>query len=134
MDTDIYSLTSKQAQDMNESKDCSVRAVSIACNIPYPDSHTTFHMFGRKPCKGTPRTVTDAVLDFLADIGDIQYWKPLQVPDGLTVRSIATDPQFNKGRYIVIISRHMLAMIDGVVHDWTANKLHRVKEIYKVVI
>ena len=39
-----------------------------------------------------------------------------------------------KGTFIVRVAHHVLCAKDGVVHDWTQDRQHRIKEIYEVTV
>ena len=43
----------KSSDAMNETKDCTVIAVSVVCGIPYEEAHALLAKAGRKPRKGT---------------------------------------------------------------------------------
>lgn len=86
-----------------ESKDCAVRAVSIACDIPYHEAHERFSKAGRKPNKGVDIDLLEKVMER----------KPMQYCITLS-RFVALNPT---GRFVVIKRGHAFAVVNGAVHD-----------------
>jgi hypothetical protein len=38
-----------------------------------------------------------------------------------------------RGKYLVRIRRHVLAIVDGQVHDWTDGRQHRVQQVFEII-
>jgi hypothetical protein len=112
--------------------DCVVRAIAIACELPYAEVYDALHQaaladpwvrrklerrYGaRAPVHASPRAgVHRRVYDrYLVDHG--WTWTPtMKVGQGCTVHLRADE--LRGGRLIVRVSRHMCAVIDGVIHD-----------------
>lgn len=89
----------------SESKDCAVRAVSIACDIPYHEAHERFSKAGRKPNNGVDLELLVKVM------GKRPYDGSMTLS-----RFLAFKP---KGRFVAIKRGHAFAVVNGVVHDWS---------------
>jgi len=112
--------------------DCVVRAIAIACGMPYAEVYRALHeatlvdrvvmaklelRYGARarahasPRFGVHRRVYDR---YLAEHG--WAWTPtMKIGQGCTVH-LRSD-ELPDGRLIVRVSRHICAVIDGVVHD-----------------
>ncbi|MHC4300520.1 MAG: hypothetical protein ACYS7Y_24860, partial [Planctomycetota bacterium] len=53
------------AKRMNETRDCTVKAIAIAGDLSYEDAHCLLELFGRKPRSGTYTYMTRRALKFL---------------------------------------------------------------------
>lgn len=112
--------------------DCVVRAIAIAAGTPYAEVYDALHeaaladawlmrrlerRYGARarahasPRSGVHRRVHDR---YLAERG--WAWTPtMKIGQGCTVHLRAEE--LPGGRLIVRVSRHMCALIDGVIHD-----------------
>jgi hypothetical protein len=100
--------------------DCVTRAISIATGTPY--SCVYAELFGRarrahkhkgsaSPRNGVAKDVTKK---YLADLG--WTWVPtMRIGEGCTVHLKADE--LPAGRIIAQVSKHLVAVIDGVIHD-----------------
>lgn len=104
-----------------ERASCSVRALSHAAEIPYHEAFTKFEAAGRIKSQGTPLRVSTQVLKSFARKQSLKR----QVTLARFIREHST------GRYIVRISGHMLAVIDGVPSDRTP-KGSRIRGYWKI--
>ena len=103
-----------------EAGDCVTRAIAIATGRPYRDVYDALfdkararRLKGREasPRDGVPRKVYDPYLESLG-----WTWTPtMQIGRGCTVHLRADE--LPAGRIIARLSRHLCAVIDGVVHD-----------------
>lgn len=88
-----------------ERADCTVRATAICLGVPYAEAHQRLAALGRKRGCRFPFGTVAAKLG-LADRAE------------LSCRRLSTVlPQLGKGRYVVSVSCHVFAVVDGVVHD-----------------
>lgn len=125
--TEMYSELRKEANELNEKNDCSVRAVAIVSGLPYKEVHALFAKHGRRRRKGTPSHITRTVLRVLG-LGTTDVTKEFRGRTVLTVeRELKCGP-----RYLIWIRRHLLAARKGEIHDWTAGRRHRSVRIEKV--
>jgi len=102
-----------------ESRDCVVRALSLAFNKPYLDVHAACARVGRKKHRGMKMFEIDAVLRLLTgDYGNTLKRTSKYRLDShprLTFAQFAA--KYPKGRFVIVMSGHALALIDGVYHD-----------------
>lgn len=114
--------------------DCVVRAITIASGLPYQQVYREMatrnaDLLSRRRAtrythtsKGTPRTASPregshrkAYEPWLLDLG-FTWTSTMSVGSGTTVHLAAGELPAT-GRLIVRVSRHMCAVIDGVIHD-----------------
>ena len=103
--------------------DCVCRAIAIATQQSYAEVYQALAGLGqeekltkRRRRKSHPRTGVHKATykKYLADLG--WEWTPtMQIGSGCKVHLRADE--LPKGRLIVAVSRHLVAVIDGVVHD-----------------
>lgn len=125
MSQQTYSSVTEQSRHHNETNDCAVKAVAIACNVAYSTAHAALKKHGRKDRHGTFHYTT-----FTA-IKDLGF-----VATKIVTRNSYTMRTVNKlcptGRCLVFVHRHVAAMVDGKVQDWTAGRCHRVESVYVI--
>lgn len=103
--------------------DCVTRAIAIATELPYSDVYGELHgrlqlcrsrsrlPKNRSPRSGVPRRVYEP---YLRQLGFL--WTPtMQIGGGCRVHLLAEE--LPPGRIIVRLSKHVVAVIDGVLHD-----------------
>ena len=100
--------------------DCVTRAIAIATELPYRDVYDALHglahergVTGRKasPRYGVSRKDYDRYLSALGWV-----WAPtMQIGQGCTTH--LRPDELPGGRIIVRLSRHLSAVVDGIVHD-----------------
>lgn len=114
----------------NETNDCAVVAVVIATGAPYEKVHQMMESKGRKSRRGTAQNITNAVL---SKLGYMRF--PIRdrevLTNGLTIRTLL--PYLPEGTFLVHTPGHILCIRDGVVQDWSANRLLRVYKIEQVL-
>lgn len=103
--------------------DCVCRAIAIATERPYKEIYDLINEYGkrertgkRKTSKSSARTGVYATTlrKIMADLG--WKWTPtMQIGQGCKVH--LTDGELPKGRLVVSVSGHEVAVIDGVIHD-----------------
>lgn len=119
----VYTLYSEAK---GERKDCAVRAVAVAFSLPYSESYARFAAAGREPGKATPRYISRDVITALGGCR-LDEWK------GKTLARFLREAP--AGRYVVGVTGHAIAVIDGVVHDHKDSGVgprYRVRRVYKV--
>jgi hypothetical protein len=107
--------------------DCSIKAISTARAVSYDEVKTTLRIWGLTQSGGLP---VHQGRTFLAR----QDWaKQLPVGEvrGLSVREFCR--RYPKGRYLVIVTNHMFAVINGRPMD-RSIKHHRryIKNVWRV--
>jgi hypothetical protein len=118
----------QRSESVNEKNDCVVKALSILTDYDYDDVRYVLGLCGRKPKRGCDFRVTSKAIGLLRH-------KIIDVSDyfsSRTVRTLEREMQGVKGRYLVRVRRHMLAVVDGKVHDWSRGRCHRIREIYQI--
>jgi hypothetical protein len=134
----------RAAMELRETNDCAVRTVAVAAQIDYKRAHAMFAAVGRKPRKATMLTMTRAVFEALGcQLVEEQFaerkrtmgqgrWYPVGL--GLRSRSVKTLPkELPRGTYVVLVRRHILCIVDGVVHDWSEGKALRALTVWRVI-
>lgn len=95
--------------------DCVVRSIAIATQKPYREVYDAINALAGKPVarSGVPKRVYKPYLEDV--IG--AYWQPcMGIGTGCTVNLTAHDLP-KQGRYVLRLSRHFAAWIDGAVYD-----------------
>jgi len=111
--TDAGRCISKRPKQTN---DCTVRAVALACNLPYDAAYELLAGSGRKCGRGVRfREVVKA----MAIINGYRLtWIPFQAVKGESRMNPAKFcDRFVSGRWIVRTAKHVIAVIDGVFFD-----------------
>lgn len=102
--------------------DCVTRAITIASGAPYREVYDTIHAMLRadpkckargktSPRDGVPRRIYDPLL---ATLGFV--WTPtMGFGTGCTVHLLPEE--LPPGRLVVRLSKHVAAVVDGVLHD-----------------
>jgi hypothetical protein len=103
--------------------DCVTRAIAIATRIPYQEVYSAIntasereHTGRRKRGKSSARTGVHkpTCRKYLQSLG--WRWTPtMTIGSGCKVHLTASE--LPSGRLIVSVSRHLVAVIDGVIHD-----------------
>ncbi|MCB2215688.1 MAG: hypothetical protein KQH59_06450 [Desulfobulbaceae bacterium] len=97
--------------------DCATRAIAIATGIPYKTVYDEIYALAVKmkddstPWLGVSREVLQSYIESLG-----WEWRPLmEIGSGCQVHLNAAE--LPDGRLIVKASKHLVAVIDGVIHD-----------------
>lgn len=107
-----FATMQAKASAYGERRDCMVKAWAIAQRVPYETAHAMFKALGRKDRSGTRWAVT---VEAMRGAGVCIQWLPRRV-------TVARIGHFlGAGRYIAVTTSHALAVINGVVEDWTAQ-------------
>ena len=103
----------------NDAGDCVVRSIAIATGRMYETVYRD--IADLSAAMGGRRTARDGVSKkiyrpYIEDECDGVWTPTMGIGTGTTVR-LALEDFPRHGRYIVAVSKHMTAVIDGVVHD-----------------
>ncbi len=142
--SEVYAAHLTQGRDMGERNDCAVRAVAAATGRPYDEVHAMFKAEGRRDGARTFCNITWAVLKQLGFKAEIRNPRDTiaQYPGShaRVLRSVTTHhpDRFNKvwanGKtYLLFTPGHVLAVVNGVNHDWTRGRALRVERMYEVL-
>ena len=104
-----------------QARDCVCRAIAIATEIPYLDVYTALNVHALdERRKGSARSSArtgvhkDTIRRFLTQLG--WQWTPtMAIGSGCKVH--LRDGELPMGRLLISVSRHLVAVIDGVIHD-----------------
>lgn len=132
--------------EFGEKKDCTVKSVAIACDVPYATAHAALKRFGRKNGEGASLEI---VLAAIMSLGfRVRQWSCQEI-----FEMIARYPGAHKGlqsitshhmrrfpnawagchRNLIMGGRwHIWAVKNGVCEDWSVNKSLRVGYIWEV--
>jgi len=113
-----------------EKNDCAVRAIANVGAYPYPVALRLMAQEGRKKGRGTPWDTLDKVYK-MAGAFDVTYYgermrrlsKTHSVPfrpQSMTLETFLE--RHPKGRYVVVITKHAVAVVNGAVVDMYRNK------------
>lgn len=125
--------------------DCAVRSLAVSTSVPMEDVAAMLWALGREPGDGTSTEVCMLAIKALGgqEVPTLRRIPPTQrrrtrrmLSDGgfgytdqevrpLTVAQFAA--RYPKGRYVLLLATHAVAMIDGVLHDWPWQKRRRSK-------
>ena len=99
----------------SENNDCVVRALAAAFDWDYDKSHRfVAKEFGRQPKKGTPKFIT-TVNQWSVEGRKLgrKKIKPIDIKEIKTVGQLVK--WYDKGTYLIVISRHAFTIKDGEV-------------------
>jgi hypothetical protein len=142
--SEVFAAHLVQRRDMGERNDCAVRAVAAATGRPYDEIRAMFEAQGRHAGCGTPIWVTWSVLErlgFRAERRDARDFIA-QYPGAhaAALKSVTTHhpDRFksvwaNGKTYLMLTPGHILAVVNGVNHDWTRGRALRAIAIYEVL-
>ena len=116
-----------QSSGYSEHNDCAVKAVAVACDVPYSIAHTVLKKNGRKVRRGTIRSIT------FKSVEELGFKLKEVVHTAKTIDRLTTDASVQQGFYFAFVSRHILTVVNGKVEDWTGRgSLRRVKRVFQV--
>lgn len=93
-----------------DKKDCSVRALAVACGVPYEVASIAFTCQGRALKKGTTVEMSVKLHEEILGMRRVTMAEGMRLEAFLEVAKT--------GRFIVHKTGHAFAVVDGVVHDW----------------
>ena len=121
-----YIKSKEISQRMCETNDCAVKAIAIACDVPYRVAHKALELQGRKKRGGSALSwIHNAIKGLGFEINAVDT-------TAKTITSLPRDRQHNQGYYIALVSGHVAAMVDGQVEDWSEGRRNRIKVLYKI--
>lgn len=121
-----YSKAKTISANHNERNDCSVKAVAIACDVPYKVAHKAFAKVGRINRKGVSLSQIDNAIKSLG-------FKWEAVPHSAkTMTTLDKDVAVQSGHYIANVRGHVAAVVNGKVEDWSEGRRNRLLTVFKV--
>ena len=139
MDSKLYKKVDKVSHSLNESNDCSIKALAIVTQQPYGIVHTMLSRLGRKSRRGT---LTAEAIATIHNLGFkvVKVRSPQYVnKHSKTGHSQYTTKTLHKcvgvqtGRWFGMTSTHSFAFVNGKVHDWSDDRKFRVVVMWKIV-
>lgn len=121
-----FSKVMKESSALNEHNDCSVKAIAIACDVPYKVAHKALANLGRRERRGVfNHTIYSAInqLGFSMECVKVK---------AKTTATLPNDPAVQEGFYVVFVSGHVAALVNGNIEDWTKGRRNRVKIVFKI--
>ncbi len=140
--TNIFSQINERSRENGETNDCAVKAVSIAARVTYSAALNELTLRGRKARTGTyTHDIITALRTFGKTVTAIDPRSIIDTypsPHNVKATCITTHhprrfaKAWPKGTYLLFVKRHVAAVVDGELHDWTVNSAKKVIAIYKV--
>lgn len=103
--------------------DCVCRAIAIATERPYQEVYDALNLLGKSERTGKRKRGTSAARNgvykqsyrpYLESLG--WKWTPtMRIGSGCKVH--LADGELPPGRLVIVVSRHLVAVIDGVIYD-----------------
>ena len=113
----------KLAGFQGTTSDCVVRAISIVANRPYALVYSEINDYAKSERRGSRKrgissarlgVYKDTIRKYLADLGF--KWTPtMQIGSGCKVH--LRKGELPQGELIVSLSKHLTAVINGIIHD-----------------
>lgn len=120
----------KKSRLPNETNDCSVVAVAVACRLDYKKAHTACAAMGRKNRGGMTQM---NILITIRQLGfDLEGVTKLYQKNGSKFTPKTIGNKLKRGYYIAFVKGHVLPVVNGEVIDWTSGRNHRILNAYKV--
>lgn len=114
-----------------ENNCCTVLALACSLDWSFGKAHRHMAKHGRKNRQGATLTQVIPALANAVEKSNKQMHR-IESAEGLTIGRFARENP--KGVFYVLVNRHALAIVDGVMQDWTANTAGRRKILncYKI--
>jgi len=139
-----YLSLSLEAAKHNEGNDCTVRALSLACDISYDKAHEIYKSLGRKNRCGAPRfmtfeAITKAGKNFeKINIKEFILSKYPKCRHSLKTVTTKHPSVYKKiwqdgNNYLMFVRGHVLAIVNGETLDWSETRSLRANCLLKIV-
>jgi len=127
-----FSSLKDDSKGHKETNDCSVKALTAISGRPYAEVHAICKEAGRLPRKGMHN---QAILNIVKnDLGLIAVKHDLRKDDGgqFTMRTIREQLRPDS-IYLIFQAKHVAAIVNNEVVDWSKDRCKRVEEVYEIV-
>jgi len=134
---------SQEALQANESNDCAVKAITVVTGRAYKEVLMTMTMLGRKPRSGTPMPTIFKALELFGKraVAIDQRTITSRYPGKHSLKARVTTHQpdrfpaaWRDGKtYLMLVSGHILAVVNGVNHDWSRSASKDCITLFEVV-
>lgn len=118
---------------LQEANDCSVVAVHKTTRVSYKVVHKVFSKMGRVNQTGSTGFMITQVIQALGYRSKPIYHECFMNRDRRQYTAKTVAEAFTGGVYMVYFKGHVVAMVDGVIHDWIAESNHKVVQIREVI-
>jgi len=141
--TKRYNEICEQA-DPNECADCTIKAIAMVTGTSYAKTKQVLESHGKKPRCGCLESIQRKALKTLGFkarrvnpqtfIDQYPEVHKRQLKNVTTHQPDRFPYVFQNGKtYLVYVPKHVLAMIDGKVHDWTRGRRKKVTTILEIL-
>lgn len=124
----LYAAVAQELKASGDSRFCGAVALAVLTGCTAKQAQSELRKRGRKKGGGTS---TLALVDALKARGYKLTALPRLTARCRTVRTLERSVSWNAD-LLVFTSSHVLAVKNGVVQDWTKDRLHRIKFIMRV--
>lgn len=104
-----------------EPNDCTVRAVAVACRVPYHKALAKATELGRRPNR---RWCVTGMMALARSFG--YELQPVSAPAVKTMVTFGRWVQQKKGGYIALVRGHVAGAYNGQVTDWAEERRFRI--------
>lgn len=121
----------KEAGFAGEKNDCTVRAVALACDVPYRDAYLFMQKNGRRKNKGS-------YFHSVVMVNNYDILGKQVKPEGiLAAKGIKTallrNPKLRKGTWMVHMTHHVAVLKDGVLMDSFDSSRKQINGAWRVL-
>lgn len=125
-----YEKAQRISAEIGEDNDCAVKAVAIACDVPYRMAHSLLKSEGRRDKRGTPTYMIHRAIKGLGfNMTEVEGKAPFRF--GGTITTLTRKLPSN-GMYLAYTATHVLMVKNGKLEDWTEGRRHRIQQVFKV--
>ena len=128
---DEYSDAKSYSAAIGEKNDCAVVAVSLTRRVPYQEAHDILKILGRRRGRSTPVVITSQAVNCLGF--KIKEIKNCRQSNGSRYTPRTIGQRLKCGYYLCRVRKHIFAVVNGNVLDWSAGSCQRITNVYKVV-
>lgn len=115
-------------QRTGDRRSCGVLALALVCDVSARRAQNALAKAGRRKGRGTQRSQMEAAVKALG----FEH-KVMLKHDCTKAKTVKTLPGIiPKGRFLVNVKGHVLAVVDREICDWTENRLHRIRRIVRI--
>lgn len=141
--TEQFNALCENTVAFSEKNDCSVKAVALVCDVSYDVAHAEMAKQGRKKGRGASTTSIElACIALGKNLNPVNPRHVIAQYPGVhkNLQNVTThhparfaDVWKDGKTYLAYIKGHVLAIVDGQVHDWTVGRAKRIYRIREVV-
>lgn len=108
-----------------ERADCAVRAVTALTGRPRATVYDHFIRGGRRPGRCSEDGLPEKVIRQLGFL--LEPWEV----KAKTIRTLERELP-SKGKFLIEVRGHMLAVVDGQTLDWSAGRQHHLLNVWRI--